>query len=200
MKIVEYDPELSTVEAGPRMVQKKSDVRSLRYSPDQPRDDHGRFGQGNEEKITNWDSLPTEGVHVQGGAVTLTAYRTGGLKDSFGRGIFFGSTAAEIQPYADIHEGATVEKYTVEAENAIVAPNVMVLYAQQNPGKTFQDAVWKADKASGFKSSVNAARKVEASVARTAKAAGHDAIIYTRPPAPAKAEITVIDRSTAKIK
>ncbi len=52
MDIVKFDPTLSTMKFGPRMVARRPAKRSLRYSPDQPRDDHGRFGDGSGEVPT----------------------------------------------------------------------------------------------------------------------------------------------------
>ncbi len=43
MKVVKFDSELPTIAPNGRQPAIK---RSLRYSPEQPRDDHGRFGEG----------------------------------------------------------------------------------------------------------------------------------------------------------
>jgi hypothetical protein len=63
MKVVKYDPDLSTL--APTDHQDKQHSSELRYSPDQPRDDHGRFGEGDEEEDNyvpaiqkDWPDLP----------------------------------------------------------------------------------------------------------------------------------------------
>jgi hypothetical protein len=148
--------------------------------------------------LSNWEDLPTSGVHLNFGPVTLVAYRTGSVTDA-GRGIFFGNDEVGVQPYSDLHENAPINQYTITAENAAVAPSVMALYPALFKGKTFSDAVWEEDKKSGFKSSVWAARRVEARVAKKVRSLGHDAIVYTKPPAPATYEVAVIDQKRAVI-
>jgi hypothetical protein len=126
------------------------------------------------------------------GAVKVLAYRVGPLSDpSGGRGIFFGDSPESIADYEGLHPGHKMQRYEVSAKKAIAATGHHQLYKHLFGG-TLQDAVWNADKASGFKSSVVAFAKMEVKMARALRAKGYDAIVYTSPPAPAKHEIVLL--------
>lgn len=160
-------------------------------------------GQGNADPSTNGSkssgSLASlaekfgEETHLNAGPVQVTGYRVGSTANA-PRGVFFAGAPEDAEKYAVLHEGQSVQKYTVSAKNAAVAKNHARLFAALFPGKSFQDAIYSADK----KSSINGFRKVEAKMAARLRALGHDAIIYTAPPAPAKTEIAIIEPKTAR--
>jgi hypothetical protein len=68
------------------------------YDPDEPRDDHGRWGSGNEE---------------QSGGIKL--YRAGEVSDSANRGVgvFLTTDKTVAQQYSDNHSGAPVKEYSL---------------------------------------------------------------------------------------
>jgi hypothetical protein len=135
-------------------------------------------------------------VHDFEGA-DLTVYRVGNL-DRMGRGVHFGDSPESIAEYKSIHPGEAVKEYRVSVGKTGVTRNHMTLH-QHLFGKNFQDAVWRADKASGMKSSIAAADKVEQRMAAEARRRGYEAIVYTSPPLPAKHELVLLKKGAAKL-
>lgn len=133
------------------------------------------------------------------GPISVTVHRAGEMRDASKRGTFFAGTKEDAAQYSSIHGGAAPKEYQVEAKSAYVTESHMSLHRELFSGKTFQDAVWQADKRSGFKDSIAATRTVEAKMARELVRRGHDALIYTKPPAPAKTELAVLSTKTARI-
>lgn len=153
--------------------------------------DGGDPGVSGSKSLSDLVSYLKGGTYTDVGPVEVEVWRAGEPRES-GRGIFYADSREDAAEYSSIHGGAAPKKYTVSAKNPIVTTSHMTLHQHLFAGKTFQDAVWAEDKKSGFKSSIEASRRVEAKMAARAKKLGHDAIIYTSPPAPAKYEIAIL--------
>ena len=132
------------------------------------------------------------------GPIDVIAYRAGPTEDAFGRGVFFSGDLEGAQAYESLHPGHKATPYRVKATNAYITQSHMTLHKELFKGKTFQDAVWETDKRSGFKSSSDAARLVEKKMARALKAKGFDALVYIKPPLPAKTEVAILDTKRVK--
>jgi len=132
------------------------------------------------------------GTHTVSEPLSLKVYRTGAQRD-IGRGIFFGDSPESVKPYSSLHNNAPINEYTVSPKKTLITESPFALHKELFNGKSFQDAVWAEDKKSGFKSSIEASRKVEAKMAAALKRKGYDAFVYTKPPAPAKHEISILN-------
>jgi hypothetical protein len=180
-------------------------VKRLKYNENH--DERGRFAESDGEgenladtvnRFANAEGRIDGGVKLNAGPVKVIAFRTGDLTDS-GRGIFFGDSIASVAAYVSLHEGAPIAEYTISTKNTVISDNVFKLHPALFKGQTFQDAVFLEDKRSGFKSSKLAAQRVEGKIAKAVIKLGHDAIIYTKPPDPARHEIAVVNTKTATI-
>lgn len=154
----------------------------------------GDGGGDDYQKISLSKFEGRTGTSTDVGPIEVTAYRVGPTADR-GRGTFFADSLESIEDYKSLHDGHEPKKYTVKAEKPIVTESQFTLWKALGNKDTLQDAVWRADKASGFASSIAAFEKMEAKMAKQAAKLGHDAIVYTKPPAPAKVEIAVIKSS-----
>lgn len=169
----------------------------VNFDPDQPRDERGQ-----------WTSVEgaAAGVDVSEspkpiGAKSLKAFRVGGL--GF-RHVYMAGDKEGAEGYASLHEGESVKEYNVQAKNVLVAKHHFQLYQHLGFKGTMQDAIQKADiksmRATGGRgNSTNAWEKIQAQVMDRAKAKGYDAVIFTTPPAPARHELVIIDRKSAKL-
>jgi hypothetical protein len=128
--------------------------------------------------------------------IDVKVYRVGSVERA-GRGVHFGDSPQSIEQYRSIHPGEEIKEYRVVAGKTGVTRNHMTLH-QNLFGSSFQDAVWKEDKKSGFKSSIEAGSRVEAKMAKEASKRGYEAMIYTHPPAPAKHELVVYKKGVIK--
>lgn len=132
------------------------------------------------------------------GAISVMVYRSGEIKDS-GRGVFFADDKAGAQAYSSLHNDAPTVEYTVDAKNAYVIRNQFSLYRELYPTKgTLQDAVYKIDRRTN--DSKKAFAIIEEKMAMELRKRGYDALIYTKPPAPATMELSVLDQKSASIK
>lgn len=124
------------------------------------------------------------------GAQRLELYRVGPLEDTRGRGIFFGGSDADAGHYTDLHDTHAVKKYVLSAKNVLLVPNQWEALTHFT-GKSFSGTEF--DKlAYRLKSSGAAGVWVDKMVAQKARAAGFDAIIYSRPRPPAKLELQIV--------
>ena len=129
---------------------------------------------------------------------TAQVFRTGTATNT-ARGFFFGDSEKSVEGYRANHGNAPIERYEVKFSKGLVVDHHYKLYQKLFPNKgTWQDAIFRADKASGFKSSIVAARKVEEAMFREARKQGFDAVLFTAPPAPAKHELAVFDRKQVR--
>lgn len=124
------------------------------------------------------------------GAQHLELYRVGPLEDTRDRGIFFGGSVADAEHYSDLHDSHTVKKYVLAAKNVLLAPNQWAALTHLT-GKPFSGAEFD-NLAYRLKSSGAAGVWVDKTVAQKARAAGFDAIIYSRPRPPAKLELQIV--------
>jgi hypothetical protein len=128
------------------------------------------------------------------GPISVRVYRVGKINN---KEIYFGGSEADAKAYEMLHSGDTVKIYDVITKKTIIAKNHFQLYNYFNNEKTMQDAVWRADKASGFKSSVEAWRKVQSRLMGQTRSKGYDSVIFTSPPPPATTELVVIKPSVS---
>lgn len=130
------------------------------------------------------------------GPLDVCVWRSGTLVDG-SRGIFFSGDQDGAQAYSDLHNMQPVQ-YRIQAQNVYVTRNHFTL-CKALLGKSFQDEVMRVDLATGGKSSILAARKVEAKMAKALLKLKYDALVYTNPPAPAKTELAVLNIKSVKI-
>jgi len=192
MDLGKVAPYTGVLEFGPEIYEPIDTDKDKAEKYNEVHDEHGRFATGS---LGN----QVEGKTGAIGALTVTVYRVGDPVDVYGRGVFYAGEREGADAYASIHSGKTTQAYDVTAQNVYVTTGPHSLYKELFPGKTFNDAVWQADKKSGFKSSVVASRAIEAKMAAKLKSMGHDALVYTNPPAPAKTELAVLNPKTAKV-
>jgi hypothetical protein len=167
----------------------------------------GDFRKGTEENPVTLDKLVSGKGAI--GEIHTVAYRVGPVADQNdkplmeGRGLFFADTVGGAEAYASLHEGYEVTKYAIHAKNAYVTESQHSLYKELNTsGKSYNDAVYDEDRklmktTNGRGNSVVAARIVEEKMFRKLRAKGHDAVILTSPPLPAKHELAIIKKSAS---
>lgn len=180
------------------------------FEDEHPRDQQGQFAPKDGGSPAK-PSAPEDGarwlsdvisnvstdVKEDMGPVTVRAFRVGETKDP-GWGIFFGGTKEEVEPYASLHEGHGVKEYVLDAKKPFVARAQYALF-QHLYGKPLQQGIYEWEQRHKGKGG-NAQREIEARMARDLRKKGYDAIIYTKPPAPAKHEIAIIDPKSASFK
>lgn len=142
------------------------------------------------------DSLPKDAQQL--GPLTLNVFRAGEVNDPFKRGTFFAGDRAGAEAYSVIHNGAPAKEYVVDAKNVYQAENHGALYRELFD-ESIHDGIWKAERSKDVKTSGDAWKKVEAKMAKELKKRGYDGLIYTKPLAPAKTELAVIDSKSARI-
>jgi len=118
-------------------------------------------------------------------------YRAGDLESP--RGIFFADTYDGAWIYAHA-SGRPVELYEVKVRRLLVAENQYAILAKRR-GVTVE-AIRQEKSASGDRHWL---RKLDARIMAEAKAAGYDAILYTRPTTPTAArELVAFDASACR--
>jgi hypothetical protein len=127
------------------------------------------------------------------GAVTARVWRVG---DANQKEVYCAESKESASAYGGLHGDAQPKEYVVNATNVLAARNHFQLYSYLHPGKTMQDAVYSEDKKSGFKSSKDAWRVVQGRMMTTVRGKGFDAVLFTKPPAPAVHEMVVLNPKT----
>src|SRR5262249_24066048 len=128
------------------------------------------------------------------GPIKTTVYRVGDTKESE---VYFAGTHEDARAYASLHEGHEVKSYPIETQNTLVAIGHHQLYEHLNPGKKFNDALYKAEKpyfksTGGRGNSLAAFRDVQRKMMGQARKAGYDSVLFKAPPAPAKSELVLL--------
>lgn len=119
--------------------------------------------------------------------IDVVGYRVGSMQDPHKRGVFFSGDHEGAEQYSTFHPGAKVESYNLALDNVLVAGHQNSV-SKMLFGKPYQQVM------ASLGGGVESMRKFDRKVIAAAKKRGIQAIIYTRPAAPATFEIMVIDR------
>lgn len=120
--------------------------------------------------------------------VDIRAYRVGSLQDPHKRGVFFSGDREGAEEYGAFHPGEEVQSYDLSLDNVLIAGH------QNSVSRLFFKKPYQQVMAS-LGGGSEAMKKFDRKVIAEAKKRGIQAIIYTRPAAPAKFEVMVIDKT-----
>lgn len=168
-------------------------VAAMRMAGDAPGHEfHGNQYTGSIGDIAKQVDVTNGPVAV--GPISTVVHRVGATTEGE---VYFAGTHEDAKAYASLHEGHEVKAYPVVTKNTLVATGHHQLYSHLNPGKNFNDAVYKAEKkyfksTGGRGNSIAAFRDAQRTMMNQARAKGYDSILFKAPPAPAKEELVLL--------
>ena len=133
------------------------------------------------------------------GKVDVEAHRVGDLLQGNDRrgATFFGGSADDVKAYQALHPNSVPEEYIAKFDNAILAGHQNDL-TQAWFNKSYSELQGEFQRRYGARGADVANAAFDKKISKEAAKRGYDGIIYLNPAPPAKTEVVVIGKPTAK--